>query len=108
MDDYIWFHLLMGPMLLLLSLLLMRFPPRRINYFIGYRTARSMKSQQARIYANWFSSRYMACVATATIAVQLVFSIWSEDKLAMKYAAGFIVIASVSVVPALQTLRRVG
>ncbi len=52
MDERIWIHLIIGPLMLVLALLFRKFPPKKINDLYGYRTARSMKSEEAWAYAN--------------------------------------------------------
>lgn len=46
------FDLLLPIGLFFIGALLYAFPPRKINYFVGYRTQRSMASQQNWDYAN--------------------------------------------------------
>ena len=41
------------------ALILYRFPPKKINYFYGYRTAKSMKSQECWDFAQKFSALRM-------------------------------------------------
>lgn len=45
--------------MLLLSWVTKRFPPKKINHFYGYRTARSMKNQDTWETGNVFSSKLM-------------------------------------------------
>ena len=48
-----------GPLFVILGLVLFRFPPRKINAFIGYRTLRSTKDQATWDMAQQISSREM-------------------------------------------------
>ncbi len=50
--------LLVGVIFVIAAVVVYIFPPKKINYFYGYRTASSMKSQEA-----WdFSQRYSAVI----------------------------------------------
>ena len=47
---------LIGPIFIIAGIILLKFPPKKINYLYGYRTKNSMKSE-----ANWnFSQKYSA------------------------------------------------
>lgn len=65
-------HFIMGPLLLIIALLIKRFPPRKINAFYGYRTRRSMQSQKAWDEANAYSSRGLIVVAVCLSFIQLI------------------------------------
>jgi uncharacterized membrane protein len=47
---------LLGGIYLLVALISLRFPPKKINHLYGYRTKRSMKSQQHWDFAQKYSS----------------------------------------------------
>jgi uncharacterized membrane protein len=49
--------LLGGTVLFLAGLISRIFPPKKINWFYGFRTLKSMKSQEAWVAANQYSSR---------------------------------------------------
>jgi len=51
---------LIGFILLLVGLLQVYFPPKKINHLYGYRTSSSMKNQQTWDEANRYSARYTA------------------------------------------------
>lgn len=48
-----------GIFLLILGFVFYKFPPKKINHIYGYRTTRSMKSQDTWDSANEFSSKWM-------------------------------------------------
>ncbi|WP_442413943.1 SdpI family protein [Mesonia sp.] len=56
---FIYLDALTGAVFLLVGFLMNRFPPREINSFYGYRSAKSMKSQEAWDFAQAFSSKLM-------------------------------------------------
>ena len=62
--------LLLPLMIAVLGAVMAQRPPKRINHWMGYRTARSMRSQVAWDFANRLSGRLMCFVG----AVMLVFN----------------------------------
>ncbi|MFM8450510.1 MAG: SdpI family protein [Haliscomenobacter sp.] len=54
-----WVSLLTGGVFLVAGLIQLRFPPRSINHIYGYRTARSMKSEENWHFAQRYSARLM-------------------------------------------------
>ncbi len=50
---------LTGIIFTITALILFRFPPKKINWLYGYRTIKSMKSQEAWDFAQRYSSRLM-------------------------------------------------
>lgn len=65
-------HLIISPPLLVIGYLFMRFPPKKINSFYGYRTPRSMRSQEAWDFANKYSSALMFYFFLSMPLVQLI------------------------------------
>ena len=60
MDRTLVFTLLMGPgMITLLGLFWLLRPPRKINFLIGYRMRRAMKSEASWHFAQRFAARQM-------------------------------------------------
>lgn len=55
--------LLPGAVLLIVALLVRRFPPTRRDHWYGYRTARSMRSTEAWQEANRFSGKLLLWAA---------------------------------------------
>jgi uncharacterized membrane protein len=84
-------HLSLGPLLLLLALLYKKFPPAKINHWYGYRTPRSMRSQQAWNYANAFSAQAMVLVSGSTVLLQIVFYFTIGGKESLIWSAGVLV-----------------
>lgn len=90
MDELIWIHLAMGPLMLLLSLLYKKYPPRKINFIYGYRTERSMKNLAAWECANMYSANGLIVVALATMVLQLVFYFLFDSATVLLFAAVFL------------------
>jgi uncharacterized membrane protein len=82
---HILISLILPALMLVLSFLLMKFPPKEINSLVGYRTQRSMKSQQAWEEANRYSTRLLfwaSCIAlgaSAASAAVLGLRLASDD-----------------------------
>lgn len=73
--DNLTYHYLVGLALLVIGIVLNRFPPKNINNTLGYRTAFSMKSKEAWIVANKFFG------LTLLVGGSLVFSFGFIGKL---------------------------
>lgn len=52
-------NFLTGFIFIIAAIIQIKFPPKKINSFYGYRTKRSMASQEAWDYAQTFSSKLM-------------------------------------------------
>ena len=73
---------LIGIIILVVGWIMVKYPPKKINYLYGYRTESSMKNQQTWDEANRFSARLMVKIGYILILVGLVFSlIFNADVL---------------------------
>lgn len=63
-------HLLIGPLVLLVSFIFSKYPPKKINHLYGYRTNRSMRNQECWEFANKHSLQLLYKVALLTCIVQ--------------------------------------
>ena len=107
MEPLFWIHLLLGPFVLVLVILFRLFPPKKINYLYGYRTPRSMRSQEAWDEGNRYSGKWLVWAATGTCLVQLTLwlSLGPEDSLLP--TVFILLLAVLSVLPATEVrLRR--
>ena len=91
MDERIWIHLIIGPLMLVLALLFRKFPPKKINDLYGYRTARSMKSEEAWVYANRYSANGLLVVALCVALVQISLYFLLDSPTVLLLAAGFLI-----------------
>lgn len=98
-EKLIWFHVGLGPFILLIALAFVLFPPRTINYLYGYRTHRSMKSKEAWDFANRFSARYMLVGALLVCLFQLITILWLPLKQSFMASAIFMTVVLISVIP---------
>ncbi len=55
--------------MLLVSFIFMKFPPKKMNYFYGYRTRRSMANQQIWRVANEYSAKLMVKITLISFAL---------------------------------------
>jgi uncharacterized membrane protein len=99
MTIYLVAHLILGPVILLIALLFRNYPPKRVNNWYGYRTPRSMRSQEAWDSANAFSSRAMLIAAAATCFFQLFAYFLIGGKAGLLWSAGFLAVSLVIVIP---------
>lgn len=98
-EKLIWMHLALGPLVLILAVVMMLFPPGKINHLYGYRTLRSMKNQQAWDFANRFSARYMVVAAVVVCLVQISTIMWLSLKQSFVVSAICMTVALISVIP---------
>jgi uncharacterized membrane protein len=91
--------LMIGPLMLIVSLIFIIFPPKKINWLYGYRTSRSMKSQAVWDEGNRYSARLMLWISVITTAVQLVCTILLSMKVAIGIAAGVLVTLLLASIP---------
>ena len=88
-------HFMMGPLLLVIAVLTKLFPPKKINSIYGYRTRRSMQSEDAWREANTYSSNAMIVLAVLVSIFQL-FTYWLfEEPVALSLSAGFLVVGAI-------------
>ncbi len=107
MDGLVWIHLLLGPFVLVLVVLFRFFPPRKINYLCGYRTPRSMKSQEAWDEGNRFSAIWLLWATGVTCFVQFSLCIWLGPEDSLLPTVIVLLLAMLSALPATEMhLRR--
>lgn len=102
---YLLISLILPALMLALSFLLMRFPPKQINSLLGYRTERAMRSQQAWEEANRYSTKLffqwscIAIVASAVCAALLGIALQGEALLVSSIflSIGFVLVEMVIV-----------
>ncbi|MDT0556503.1 SdpI family protein [Patiriisocius hiemis] len=58
--------------IIVLALVLKKFPPKKINHFYGYRTTRSMKNQNIWTVANTYASNLMLKVSLYSLIFPLL------------------------------------
>ena len=61
-----------GPLFILLGYYFSKFPPKKINNIYGYRTTRSMKSQEAWDFAQVYGAKKMMVTGLIMLAAGLL------------------------------------
>lgn len=75
-NNIILVPLITGPIFMLAGIVMMFFPPRKINILYGYRTSSSMKSQDRWDFAQKYSAKALikfGCILLLTSALGLVY-----------------------------------
>jgi len=70
--DVLIANLLIGPLMLVISLIYYFFPPKKINPYYGHRTKRSMKNDDTWREANHRSAKIFIWISFLTIITQTV------------------------------------
>ena len=84
-------HLLIGPLMLVISLISFYFPPKKINLSYGHRTSMSMKNQDTWKEANKRSTHMMLLVSAMTCIFQLIGIVFKVNKeKTILYATAFL------------------
>ena len=76
-------HLLIGPLMLVISYIFAKYPPKKINDLYGYRTKGSMRNQDTWDYANRHSIRLMWKISLLTCVVQTIGVILLDEGVAL-------------------------
>lgn len=92
-------HLIIGPLMILLGFIFKMFPPKRINDLYGYRTKRSMTSQEIWDEANSYSPKMIIGVGLITTMAQVVFYYTLEPETGVGTAAGVLVVLLLCTIP---------
>ncbi len=74
-----------GVVFLLVSALLYYKPPKKINWYYGYRTTRSMQSQKAWDFAQRYSAKVMAFCAVVMLVIGSIIAIFSYNTIMHMY-----------------------
>jgi len=90
-DNFIKYHLIIGPLFLALAIVLKIFTPKKINPLYGFRTPRSMKNQEAWDFANKFSATWMLYLTISLIPIQVISYLSIGGKSAIQISAGYFV-----------------
>ena len=83
-------HLSCGPLMVILTYIFYKFPPKKINPLYGYRTNRSMQNQEIWDFANKVSTKYLLVASLITSLVQAIIIL-------MKYQSENGLLASITI-----------
>lgn len=56
----------------LISIIFFLFPPKRVNHIYGYRTSRTLQSNEMFRYANKYASRYFLLISNINTTLNLL------------------------------------
>ena len=87
---------LTGIIFIITALLLMRFPPKKINYLYGYRTPSSMKNQQVWDFSQKFSAVKMFQIGLLLLAasfLNILFDI--GEKISLFLGIGLLILGCI-------------
>ena len=76
-------HLLIGPLMILISYIFAKYPPKKINDLYRHRTKRSMRNQDCWDFANRHSIRLMWKISLLTCVVQAIGVILIDERVAL-------------------------
>lgn len=84
--------LILDGALLLISLFLFFFPPKRIQYFYGYKTARAMANRDNWQFAQKYAGKFRLWLLGAVLLLQLIlFLFWSLMRVSPNFSLLFII-----------------
>ena len=92
-------NLLLGPLLLLIVLIFWSFPPKKINRLYGYRTSRSVASQEAWKASNHYSSKLILWFLIVTCICQIVFYQYLSEPNAILSTSAVMVTLLLTIIP---------
>ena len=73
-------NLLMPVIMIVIGIIMMKSPPKKINHFVGYRTSRSMDNQESWIFANKHSGKLMIIYGAIAIIPSVVIMLPFYDR----------------------------
>lgn len=87
-----WVILGQGVLLILFGVAYATYPPKKINYFYGYRTKRTMSNQTIWDYANKIGARMITQVGFLSTAIGVIIYWLYPNETAVIAQAGVIVV----------------
>ncbi len=96
---FLYAHLLLGPLMLVFSFIYKQFPPKKINPIYGYRTARSMRSQDAWDCANQYCIKALFILSVMTCTVQAITLSFMPIKQSIQWSMWFMVAGLITIIP---------
>lgn len=108
MDSYLVFImvLLTGVIMLMFSLILYFFPPKKINNLYGYRTKKSMRSDKVWGIAQKYSSKMFIKSSVVLILSSILFLFFNYNK-TIELIVGFLIIIATAIIPILLTEKKI-
>jgi uncharacterized membrane protein len=92
-------HLLLGPVILGVAIFFRVYPPAEINHSYGYRTATSMRSQEAWDEAQRYSANAMIIAGAVVVVYQVLSALTMKPALSLGTSVAVLLLAIFAVVP---------
>jgi uncharacterized membrane protein len=87
---------LVGIIFIVTALILLRFPPKKINYFYGYRTPASMKSQEAWDFSQKYSATKMLQLGFFLVAISFINLLFvMSEEISLFIGIGLLILACI-------------
>jgi len=99
-------NLAIGPLILILVAIFSAYPPKSINGLYGYRTTRSMKSQEAWEASNKYAFKLMLWVAIITCIIQAIIYIAMSPTTAVMVGSIVLCVLLVAIIPATEIFLK--
>lgn len=71
---------IVGIVFAIIGLIMHKFPPKKINWFYGYRTNSSMKSQERWDFAQIYSAKLLALIGCCLTAISFLKMFWEVSQ----------------------------
>lgn len=81
-----------GPLMVLLAAIFKAFPPKQINMWYGYRTARSMRNQETWEAANSYANNFMLWLFVGISAIEIPLFLYMSAEHAALVGCGLLVV----------------
>lgn len=90
---------LSGFVFFIAGIIMMKYPPKKINSFYGYRTPKSMKSQEQWDFAQKFSSKLMVKYGIGLCLLSLLaFFLKISEGAAIGISLGFLILLAITLI----------
>lgn len=99
-------NFLTGAIFIIVALIQLKFPPKKINSLYGYRTKNSMKSQETWDFAQLYSAKLMLRFGGLLFLIAILLENVSLSKLEYEVVASIFIISSIVVLMLVIVERR--
>ncbi len=99
-------HLGLSPSLWLVAWLLKHYVPPRPNHWIGYRTPRSMKSEETWKAANRYAAQRLQELARYATGLELLLFLLTDEPTAILGGASLMAVAALAIIPLTERMLR--
>lgn len=89
--------LVTGPVFILASLVMMRFPPKNINAWYGYRTYASMKNSERWNFAQRYAAKEMLRMGLAYTSTACLGFLWKPNQIIEVVVAMVLLFAGIGI-----------